>query len=204
MVGYHKLKFYRRDFLTMTTPRKSRCAWAFNELLIQYHDKEWGVPVHDDRMLFEFLILEGAQAGLSWHTVLQKRETYRDAFDQFHAEKIARYSPRKIAQLLNNSGIIRNRLKIQAAITNAKAFLVLQDQFASFDQFIWQFVDHCPRQNCWKSSHTLPCSSSQSDAMSRTLKHHGFTFVGTKICYAFMQATGMVGDHVVGCFRFEV
>ena len=185
----------------MTSPSPVRCSWATNPLLIQYHDEEWGVPIHDDHRLFEFLLLEGAQAGLSWQTVLQKRDTYRQVFDHFDPNKIARYTPNKIAKLLGNPGIIRNRLKVQAAITNAQAFLVIKDEFDSFDRFIWQFVEHRPRHNRWKTMQEVPCSSPESDAMSKTLKRRGFTFVGTTICYAFMQAVGMVNDHTTNCFR---
>ena len=180
-----------------------RCTWATNELLTQYHDEEWGVPVHDDRLLFEFLILEGAQAGLSWHTVLQKREAYRRAFDQFVAIKVARYNQRRIQQLLTNQGIIRNRLKIAAAIQNAQAFLDIQKELKSFDQYIWQFVGGTPIRNEWKNLKSIPCQTSESDAMSKDLKRRGFSFVGSTICYAFMQATGMVNDHTTDCFRFR-
>ena len=180
-----------------------RCAWATNDLLIQYHDQEWGVPVHDDRLLFEFLILEGAQAGLSWQTVLQKREAYRLAFDHFDATVMSRYTQRKIQQLLTNQGIIRNRLKIASAIQNAKAFLTIQKEFGSFDTYIWQFVGEKPIQNRWKEFKDLPCHTTESDAMSKDLKRRGFSFVGTTICYAFMQAIGMVNDHLVGCVRFR-
>jgi len=185
----------------MNTLVQSRCPWATNDLLIRYHDKDWGVPVHDDRLLFEVLVLEIAQAGLSWHTVLKKRDTYREVFDHFAINKIADYSPRKIAQLLNNPGIIRNRLKVQATIHNAKAVLVVQKEFGSFDRFIWQFVKHRTRQNHWKNEQALPCSTPESDLMSQALKQRGFTFVGTKICYAFMQAVGMVNDHQANCYR---
>ena len=180
-----------------------RCTWATNELLTHYHDEEWGVPVHDDRLLFEFLILEGAQAGLSWHTVLQKREAYRQAFDQFEPTKVARYNQRKIQQLLTNQGIIRNRLKITAAIQNAQAFLDIQKEFKSFDEYIWQFVGGTPIRNQWKNFKSLPCQTSESDTMSKDLKRRGFSFVGSTICYAFMQATGMVNDHTTDCFRFR-
>ena len=180
-----------------------RCTWATNDLLIQYHDKEWGVPVHDDRLLFEFLILEGAQAGLSWHTVLQKREAYRLAFHQFDAAKVARYTQKKIQQLLANQGIIRNRLKITSAIQNAQAFLDIQKEFNSFDHYIWQFVGGIPIANHWKDFKSLPCQTTESDAMSKDLKRRGFSFVGSTICYAFMQATGMVNDHTTDCFRFR-
>ena len=180
-----------------------RCTWATNELLTQYHDKEWGVPVHDDRLLFELLILEGAQAGLSWHTVLKKRDAYRRAFDQFEATKVARYNQRKIQQLLTNEGIIRNRLKIAAAIQNAQAFLDIQKEFKSFDEYIWQFVEGTPIRNQWKNFKSIPCQTSESATMSKDLKRKGFSFVGSTICYAFMQATGMVNDHTTDCFRFR-
>lgn len=185
----------------MKISNTSRCAWATNDLLIRYHDNEWGVPIHDDQLLFEFLILEGAQAGLSWLTVLQKRETYREVFDGFDAHTIAHYSSRKIAQLLNNPGIIRNRLKVQAAVTNAQAFLRVQQEFASFDEFVWKFAQQGSRQNRWKTLQSVPCHTLESDAMSTALKRRGFTFVGTKICYAYMQAVGMVNDHTTHCFR---
>jgi DNA-3-methyladenine glycosylase I len=179
----------------------SRCPWAKTELYVAYHDHEWGVPVHDDRLLFEFLILEGAQAGLSWETILKKRETYREAFDQFDAEIIAKYDERKRKSLLGNAGIIRNRLKIEAAIQNAKAFLAVQKEFGTFDNYIWQFVGGEPKQNAWESIKDVPAKTSESDAMSKDLKKRGFKFVGSTICYAFMQAVGMVNDHLVGCFR---
>ncbi len=179
-----------------------RCSWAKNDLAIVYHDCEWGVPQHDDRVLFEFLILEGAQAGLSWDTILKKRENYRAAFDRFDAKKIARYDRRKIQALMRDVGIVRNRLKIAAAVQNAKAFLAVQKEFRSFDRYIWQFIGGKPRVNAWKSGHHLPSSTAESDAMSKDLKKRGFTFVGSTICYAFMQATGMVNDHAVDCFRF--
>ena len=180
----------------------SRCRWATDDPLhIAYHDREWGTPLHDDRGLFELLILEGAQAGLSWITVLRKRESYRAAFDGFEAAKIARYGEQKRAQLLADPGIIRNRLKIEAAVANARAFLDMQQQFGSFDAYIWQFVDHTPIQNARQSLSDIPSSSRESDAMSKDLKKRGFKFVGTTICYAFMQATGMVNDHIVDCFR---
>jgi DNA-3-methyladenine glycosylase I len=166
-----------------------------------YHDEEWGVPLHDDRALFEFLILEGAQAGLSWSTILNKRPAYRAAFDRFNARKIAKYSEAKIAELLENSGIVRNRLKIRAAVRNAQALLTVQKEFGSFDAYIWQFTDGQPLQNVWRRLEDVPARTVQSDAMSKDLIKRGFTFVGSTICYAFMQATGMVNDHVVGCFR---
>jgi DNA-3-methyladenine glycosylase I len=181
-----------------------RCEWANSgELEQAYHDNEWGVEVHDDRTFFEFLILDGAQAGLSWSTVLRKREGYRRAFDNFDARKISRYSESKVSRLLANPEIIRNRLKINAAITNARAFLKVQDEFGSFDTYIWQFVNGRPVQNSWKRIMDIPSSTPQSDAMSKDLIKRGFKFVGTTICYAFMQAVGMVNDHVVDCFRYK-
>ncbi len=180
---------------------KERCHWARNELLIPYHDDEWGVPVHDDRELFEFLTLEGAQAGLSWETVLKKRANYRTAFDNFDAAKIARYKQPKIDKLLANPGLIRNRLKIESAIQNAKSFLLVQNEFGTFDAYIWQFVGHVPRQNQWSSLQKVPSQTVESDAMSQDLRRRGFRFVGSTICYAFMQAVGLVNDHTVDCFR---
>lgn len=181
-----------------------RCEWSDgSELYQNYHDKEWGVPVHDDRLLFEFLILEGAQAGLSWLTILKKREGYRKAFDNFDAKKISRYSDKKIAKLLSNPEIVRNRLKINAAIINAKAFLDVQKEFGTFDSYIWQFVEGKTIRNRWKSISAIPASTPESDAMSRDLKKRGFKFVGATICYAFMQAVGMVNDHLVNCFRYR-
>lgn len=180
-----------------------RCSWAKNDLAIFYHDTEWGVPLHDDRVLFEFLILEGAQAGLSWDTILKKRENYRTAFDGFDAAKIARYDQRKLKSLMQDAGIVRNRLKIAAAVQNAKAFRAAQKEFGSFDQYVWQFVGGKPRRNVWKVGQQVPASTQESDAMSKDLKKRGFTFVGTTICYAFMQATGMVNDHAVECFRYR-
>jgi DNA-3-methyladenine glycosylase I len=178
-----------------------RCHWAKNALNIPYHDKEWGVPLHDDRKLFELLILEGAQAGLSWDTVLQKRPRYHEVFDRFDPEKVARYDGRKVRALLKDPGIIRNRLKIDATIGNARAFLQLQEEFGSFDAYIWRFVGGQPKQNAWKSPKQVPAETAESDAMSKELKKRGFRFVGSTICYAFMQATGMVNDHAVECFR---
>jgi DNA-3-methyladenine glycosylase I len=180
---------------------RRRCFWATSDLLIAYHDSEWGVPLHDDRALFEFLILEGAQAGLSWETVLRKRENYRRAFDRFDPAKIARYDAAKIKKLLGDAGIIRNRLKIEAAIKNARAFLAVQKDFGSFDRFVWQFTGGKPRRNRFRTLKDIPSRTAESDAMSRELKRRGFTFVGSTICYAHMQATGMVNDHLVGCFR---
>ncbi len=179
-----------------------RCTWANNELLINYHDQEWGVPLHDDQQLFEFLILEGMQAGLSWHTILQKRNAFRQAFDNFDANMMAKYRQRKIQQLLTNAGIIRNRLKIKAAINNAQSYLELQNAYTSFDRYIWQFVNGTPIQHRWTHQQKVPCRSAESDAMSKDLKQHGFSFVGSTICYAFMQATGMVNDHTTRCFRY--
>ena len=179
----------------------SRCAWPRTELSIRYHDEEWGVPVHDDRTLFEFLILEGAQAGLSWETILNKRENYRAAFGNFDANRVAGYEKRKLAQLLKNPGIVRNRLKIHATIENAKAFLKVRKEFGSFDRYIWQFVGGKPLRNPRRGMKDMPNHTSVSDAMSRDLKLRGFRFVGSTICYAFMQAVGMVNDHLDSCFR---
>ena len=179
----------------------SRCSWAKSELSIPYHEREWGVPAHDDRVLFEFLILEGAQAGLSWSTILKKRENYRAALDQFDARRIAKYDDRKVAQLLADPGIVRNRLKIAATIRNAKACLEVQKEFGSFDQYLWQFIGGQPRQNAWTSLKQVPAKTPESDAMSKDLLQRGFKFVGSTICYALMQAVGMVNDHPVDCFR---
>lgn len=185
------------------TKEKKRCAWSGNDpLYINYHDKEWGVPVHDDQVLFEFLILEGFQAGLSWITILRKRENFRKAFDDFDAKKMANYKQAKLDTLMQNEGIIRNRLKIEAARTNAKAFLAVQKEFGSFDQYIWQFTDYKVLKNKRKSLKELPAKTAESDAMSKDLKKRGFKFVGSTICYAFMQAVGMVNDHTVDCFRY--
>ena len=169
--------------------------------MIRYHDEEWGTPVHDDRTLFEFLILEGAQAGLSWQTILNKRENYRAAFDGFDAQRVARYNGRKIAQLMRNPGIVRNRLKIASAVRNARALLQVQKEYGSFDRYIWQFVNGKPKLNLRNARNPVPASTAESDAMSKDLKKRGFNFVGSTICYAFMQAVGMVDDHVEGCFR---
>ncbi len=184
---------------------KNRCAWAegVNDLYVDYHDKEWGVPVHDDIKHFEFLILEGAQAGLSWSTVLNKREAYRKAFVGFDPVKVARFSGGKIETLLQNPGIIRNRLKITAAMNNARAFLKVQKEFGSFDRYVWRFVGGKPIQNCRKTMNDIPATSAESDALSKDLKHRGFKFVGSTIIYAHMQAVGMVNDHVVSCFRHK-
>jgi DNA-3-methyladenine glycosylase I len=180
----------------------TRCPWARNEFSIRYHDEEWGAPLHDDRALFELLVLEGAQAGLSWDTILRKRARYREVFDGFDAEAVARYGQRKVEKLLADPGIVRNRLKIAAAIQNAKVFLAVRDEFGSFDRYIWQFVDGRPKTNRWRALREVPASTAESDAMSKDLARRGFKFVGTTICYAFMQAVGMVNDHLVSCFRY--
>jgi DNA-3-methyladenine glycosylase I len=181
-----------------------RCTWASGDVLsIAYHDLEWGTPLHDDRGLFEFLILEGAQAGLSWSTILRKREDYRRAFERFDPRKVARYDDARIAALLENAGIVRNRLKIRAAVRNAEAFLAVQKESGAFDTYVWSFVGGKPLQNRWRHIGDVPARTPQSDAMSKDLVKRGFTFVGSTICYAFMQATGMVNDHLVGCFRYK-
>lgn len=180
-----------------------RCHWASSELNIPYHDEEWGVPVHDEHTWFEFLILEGAQAGLSWDTILKKRERYREVLDQFDPRKIARYDQRKVKALLGDPGIIRNRLKIASTISNAHAFVKVQEEFGSFDKYVWPFVGGKPKQNAWKKQERLPVSTPESDALSKDLKKRGFRFVGSTICYAFMQATGLVNDHLVECFRYK-
>ena len=183
---------------------KNRCPWPGTDpLSIAYHDEEWGVPVHDDRHLFEMLVLEGAQAGLSWITILRKREAYRKAFDDFDAARIVRYRPERIERLLQNPGIVRNRLKIEGAVRSARAFLDVQRECGSFDRYIWQFVGGTPIRNARRTMRDVPSTSAESDAMSRDLRKRGFTFVGSTICYAFMQATGMVNDHVVDCFRYR-
>jgi DNA-3-methyladenine glycosylase I len=181
----------------------TRCPWAKNALNIPYHDEEWGVPLHDDQKLFELLILEGAQAGLSWDTVLQKRARYREVFDGFDAKKIARYDKKKVRQLLADAGIIRNRLKIDSTISNARSFLKVQEEFGTFDAYIWRFVGGRPKQNVRRTHKQVPAQTEESDAMSKDLKKRGFRFVGSTICYAFMQATGMVNDHVVSCYRHK-
>ncbi len=180
-----------------------RCRWARNPLAIAYHDKEWGTPVHDDRTLFEFLILEGAQAGLSWDTILQKRDHYRQAFDNFDPKKVAKYDGKKQKVLLKNPGIVRNKLKIASAVKNAQAFLAIQKEFGSFDQYIWQFTGGKPKVNACKAGEAVPASTLESGAMSKDLKKRGFNFVGATICYAFMQAVGMVNDHAIDCFRYK-
>ena len=185
----------------MTEP--TRCAWAGSDPLYQqYHDTEWGIPLHDDRRLFEMLLLEGAQAGLAWITILRKREGYRAALDGFDPTAVSRYDRRRITRLLANSAIVRNRLKIESTVTNAQAFLRIQEDYGSFDEYIWRFVDGRPRRNHWKTMEAIPADTDESRAMSKALKKRGFRFVGPTICYAFMQATGMVNDHLVGCFRY--
>ena len=181
----------------------TRCPWPTDELYLAYHDHEWGVPQHDDRHLFEMLILEGAQAGLSWSTILKKRENYRAAFDQFDAERIARYDQRRIDKLLANPGIVRNRLKIAAAIRNANAFLAVKKECGTFDAYLWQFVDGRPKQNHWRTMKEVPARTPESDALSKDLAKRGFKFVGSTICYAFMQAVGMVNDHLLECYRHK-
>ena len=188
----------------MASKTKRRCEWGtVSQLYIDYHDNEWGVPIHDDRTLFEFLILECAQAGLSWETVLKKRENYRKAFSNFDPVKVSRYGDKKVEALMGNKGIIRNRLKITSAINNANRFLEVRKEFESFDTYIWQFVNGKPIINRFKSIQEIPATTKESDAMSKDLKKRGFTFVGPTICYAHMQATGMVNDHIVGCFRYK-
>jgi DNA-3-methyladenine glycosylase I len=186
----------------LASDRRTRCGWPGDDaLMLRYHDQEWGVPVHDDRKHYEFLVLDGAQAGLSWRTVLHKREAYRRAFAGFDPAKVARYDGRKVRSLLADPGIIRNRLKVEGAIKNARAFLKIQEETGSFDRYIWQFVEGRPGPNTWKSLKQIPAFTAESDAMSKDLKRRGFTFVGSTICYAYMQAAGMVNDHVVSCFR---
>lgn len=187
----------------LKTRSKTRCSWAVSEFALAYHDNEWGAPVHDDRLLFEFLILEGAQAGLSWETILRKRENYRKAFDGFDPARVARFDARRIERLLADPGIVRNRLKIAAAIKNARLFLEIQREFVSFDQFIWQFVGGKPRRNAWSDMAQVPSRTPESDSMSRELLRRGFRFTGSTICYAFMQAVGMVNDHLTSCFRYR-
>ncbi len=181
-----------------------RCNWAKNELNILYHDEEWGVPVHDEHKWFEFLILEGAQAGLSWDTILKKRARYREVFDGFDLEKVARYDKKKVRALLSDAGIIRNRLKIEATTGNARAFLKVQEQFGTFDAYVWRFVNGQPKQNARKSHKQVPATTAESGALSKDLQKRGFRFVGSTICYALMQATGMVNDHLVSCYRHKV
>lgn len=181
---------------------RQRCIWAGNDpLYIRYHDKEWGVPVHDDRRLFEFLILEGAQAGLSWITILRKRDAYRDAFDNFDPERVARFDRRRVDRLLRNPGIVRNRLKIESAVANARAFITVQEEYGRFDRYVWQFVGGRPKVNHWRSHRQIPARTVESDNLSKDLRRRGFRFVGPTICYAYMQAVGMVNDHTMNCFR---
>ena len=183
---------------------KTRCPWATSDpLYIEYHDREWGLPQHDDRRLFEMLILEGAQAGLSWITILRKRDNYRKAFDDFDGGRIAKYNAKRIESLLRNEGIVRNRLKIEAAVHNARALLAVQKEFGTFDEYIWSFVGGKPRKNAWKLMGEVPSKSRESNAMSKDLTKRGFKFVGSTICYTFMQATGMVNDHITTCFRYR-
>ena len=192
----------RSRFMSGTTKERVRCAWARSPLNIPYHDHEWGVPVHEDRVLFEFLILEGAQAGLSWDTILKKRARYREVFDEFDPQKVASYDAKKVKSLLADAGIVRNRLKIAASIGNARAFLAVQKEFGSFDAYVWGFVGGVPRKNAWKQSRQIPPRSAESDALSKDLLKRGFKFVGSTICYAFMQAVGMVNDHLTSCYRY--
>ena len=180
-----------------------RCPWAQNDLNMAYHDEEWGVPVHDDRKWFEFLVLEGAQAGLSWDTILRKRARYLEVFDGFDPSKVARYDKRKIASLLKDPGIIRNRMKIEATVSNAREFLKIQNEFGSFDAYIWRFVGGAPKQNSWQTRKQVPAKTKESDALSKDLQKRGFRFVGSTLCYALMQATGLVNDHLVTCFRYQ-
>ena len=187
----------------MTPGSQQRCGWAQTPLSIAYHDAEWGVPVHDDRVLFEFLTLEGAQAGLSWETILKKRPAYREAFAEFDPSRVARFTPARIETLLANPGIVRNRLKIHSTVRNAKAFVAIQNEFGSFDAYIWRFVGGQPRVNSWRAHGQVPARTTESDAMSRDLLKRSFSFVGSTICYAFMQAVGMVNDHAVSCFRYK-
>ena len=182
----------------MNTPR---CAWATTPLSITYHDEEWGVPVHDDRTLFEFLTLEGAQAGLSWETILKKRDAYREAFAEFDPARVARFTPARVERLLQNPGIVRHRLKVESTVRNARAFLAVQDECGSFDAYVWRFVGGEPKVNRWETLKQVPASTPESDALSRDLLRRGFKFVGTTICYAFMQAVGLVNDHTIDCFR---
>jgi len=181
----------------------TRCSWAHTPLGIAYHDTEWGVPVHDDQTLFEFLTLEGAQAGLSWETILKKREGYREAFLDFDPARVARFTPRRIERLMQNEGIVRNRLKVGSAVRNARAFLAIQDEFGSYDAYVWKFVEKVPRINGWRTLRDVPPRTAESDALSRDLLPRGFSFVGSTICYAFMQAVGLVNDHTIDCFRYR-
>jgi len=193
---------FRKIVMKETQNEIVRCHWAKNELNIPYHDEEWGVPVHEERKWFEFLILEGAQAGLSWDTILRKRVRYREVFDEFDPEKVVRYDKKKVRELLCDAGIIRNKLKIEATIGNARAFLKVQEEFGTFDAYIWRFVERKRKQNAWKTHKRVPATTTESDALSKNLQKRGFRFVGSTICYALMQATGMVNDHLVSCFRY--
>jgi DNA-3-methyladenine glycosylase I len=197
------IPFLKSDALAAASKELARCSWASNEFNTRYHDEEWGVPVHDDRLWFEFLILEGAQAGLSWDTILQKRERYRKVLSGFDPAKVARFDGKKVRELLRDPGIVRNRLKLASTVTNAQAFLRVQKEFGSFDKFIWQFVGGAPIQNKWKRQKEVPAKSALSIALSKDLLKRGFRFVGPTICYAFMQATGLVNDHLVSCHRFR-
>jgi len=191
----------------VTAPDKAdariRCAWARDDLARRYHDEEWGVPLHDDHRLFEFIVLEGAQAGLSWDTILRKRDNYREAFDNFDPALIARYDKRRVERLLKNQGIVRNRLKIASAIQNAQAFLAVKEEFGAFDKYIWRFIGGAPKRNSWKTTKEVPAETAEATAMSKDLRKRGFNFVGPTICYAFMQAVGMVNDHWIDCFRYR-
>ena len=191
----------------MTAPDKAdariRCAWARDDLARRYHDEEWGVPLHDDHRLFEFIVLEGAQAGLSWDTILRKRDNYREAFDNFDPALIARYDKRRVERLLKNQGIVRNRLKIASAIQNAQAFLAVKEEFGAFDKYIWRFIGGAPKRNSWRTTKEVPAETAEATAMSKDLRKRGFNFVGPTICYAFMQAVGMVNDHWIDCFRYR-
>ena len=180
-----------------------RCAWARDDLARRYHDEEWGVPLHDDHRLFEFIVLEGAQAGLSWDTILRKRDNYREAFDNFDPALIARYDKRRVERLLKNQGIVRNRLKIASAIQNAQAFLAVKEEFGAFDKYIWRFIGGAPKRNSWRTTKEVPAETAEATAMSKDLRKRGFNFVGPTICYAFMQAVGMVNDHWIDCFRYR-
>ncbi len=203
VAGGYKVSNFPKQPETVRSFENFRCGWAKNDLAIRYHDTEWGVPTRDDRKLFEFLILEGAQAGLSWDTVLRKRGNYRKAFDDFDAKKIACYDEKKIAELMQNQGIVRNRLKIASTVQNAKSYLKILDEFDSFDSYVWQFVGGKPIKNAWKNLREVPAKTSVSDALSKDLKKRDFNFVGSTIMYAFMQACGLVNDHLVSCFRYE-
>jgi DNA-3-methyladenine glycosylase I len=203
VAGGYKVSNFPKQPETVRSLENFRCGWAKNDLAIRYHDTEWGVPTRDDRKLLEFLILEGAQAGLSWDTVLRKRGNYRKAFDDFDAKKIACYDEKKIAELMQNQGIVRNRLKIASTVQNAKSYLKILDEFGSFDSYIWQFVGGKPIKNAWKNLREVPAKTSVSDALSKDLKKRDFNFVGSTIMYTFMQACGLVNDHLVSCFRYE-